>query len=182
MIKINLLPVRAAKKKETALQQLTILAICLLAVFGVAFAVYTVALAKISATNGAITRSEQELSQLKSKIGEIDNLKKLQADVQKKLDVLEHLRKEKIGPASRLAKLSEMTPDKLWLTGYTEANGNVRISGISYNEEMIATLLNSLQSSEYYGNVELVVSQQVDISGVKLKGFEITCNLKNYSK
>lgn len=182
MIRINLLPVRAAKKKESAKQQLSILVFCMLLVVGVGLAVYTVMLAKISATKDAIERSELELRQLKTKIGEIDNLKKLQADVKKKLDVLDQLRKEKTGPASRLAKLSDITPDKLWLTGYSETSGKVKIDGLAYNEDLIATFLRNLQDSGHYTGVELGVSEQKDIAGVRLKRFEVSCNLKSFAK
>ena len=81
MIRINLLPFRASKKKETAVQQLTIMIVALVVVLAAAAAVYFVTLGKISTTKKEITRSEEELANLKKKIGEIDNLKKLQAEV-----------------------------------------------------------------------------------------------------
>ena len=80
-----------------------------------------ITLGKISTTKSEITKSEAELANLKKKIGEIDNLKKLQAEVQKKLDILNQLRKEKTGPAIRLARMSDIVPEKMWLTRYQES-------------------------------------------------------------
>src|SRR5512136_1020414 len=118
MIKINLLPVRAAKKKETAKQQLTIYFASVLGFLAVAVAFYVFLQAKISSTREEITRSENKIEELKVKIGKINDLKKLKDEVRKKLDVLTLLRKGKVGPVHRLATLSEAAPDRLWLTKY----------------------------------------------------------------
>ncbi len=177
MTRINLLPIRATKKKETAKQQLTILVVVIAAVVVAGLAFYSVTLAKVSGTKAEIARSEAELQQLKVKIGEIDNIKKLQDEVKKKLDILNKLRKEKSGPAIRLAKLSDVTPDKLWLTNYAEKDGKVTISGLAYNEDLIAAFLRNLQGSGLFSSVELVVSEQKEEGGVKIKKFDVTCNI-----
>jgi len=177
MIKINLLPFRVSRKKETATQQLIIMG-ALLAVTLVAIGlVYTVTLGKIRTAKAEITRSEEELALLKKKIGEIDNLKKLQAEVQKKLDILNQLRKEKTGPAIRLARLSDIVSEKMWLTRYVESGTSVSISGLAYSEELIADFMNKIQSSPEFTNVELQVSEQQEVGGVKLKKFDLTCVL-----
>lgn len=182
MIKINLLPVRATKKKESAKQQLLIFIVTLVAFLAVAMAVYSVTLIRIKSAKNDIEKSDQEIQRLKKVIGEIDNIKKLKEEVKKKLDVLNRLRKEKTGPAIRLAKLSEATPEKLWLTKYVESGTNISIAGIAFNEELIAAFLRNLQSSGEFANVELQVSEQVELSGVKAKKFDISCSLQAAKK
>jgi len=182
MIKINLLPVRAAKKKETAKQQLMIFIFALIVFVGVAFLVYSYELIKIRTITQDNERSTKEIQRLKTIIGEIDNIKKLQDEVKKKLDILNRLRKEKTGPAIRLAKLSDATPEKVWLTKYVENGVNVAISGTAFNEDLIAAFMRNLQTSDAYANVELLVSEQVDSGGVKAKKFEISCILNPSKK
>jgi len=182
MIKINLLPLRASKKKESTRQLVSILVISLAGVLVVGLSLYFVTIAKISATTDEIAKSEQEIQQLKAKIGQIDNIKKLQAEVKKKLDILTQLRKEKTGPASRLARLSEAVPDKLWLVKYTENLGTVSISGFSVNEEIIATFMRNLQAAEDFDKIELQVSEQAEVAGIKVKRFDITFNIKSIKK
>lgn len=179
MIRINLLPYRASRKKESANQQLMIMGAVLLIALAIVGVVYYVTLDKISTAKQEIARSEEELANLKKKIGEIDKLKKLQADVQRKLDILNQLRKEKTGPANRLARMSDIVPAKMWLTRYQESGLNVSISGLAYNEELIAEFMRNVQSSQEFGNVELLVSEQQEISGVKLKKFDLTCVIKS---
>jgi len=182
MIKINLLPVRATKKKETAKQQLVIFGFSLAAFLVLATAVYSIELVKIKSAKDDIETSTKEIQRLKTVIGEIDNIKKLQDEVKKKLDVLNRLRQEKTGPAIRLAKLSDATPERLWLTKYTESSGNVSISGVAFNEELIAAFLRNLQATDEFINVELQVSEQLELSGVKAKKFDIACALKATKK
>jgi type IV pilus assembly protein PilN len=180
MIKINLLPVRAAKKKESARQQISILLLAVTAVLVIAFGIYSLTLAKIITAKGEIRKSEQEIKQLKEKIGEIDNLKKVQAEVKKKLDILNQLRRDKTGPATRLAKLSDAVPEKLWLTKYTESGGKISLGGVAFNEELIAEFMRNLQASNEFTNVELLVSEQFETGGMKAKKFEISCTMKSH--
>jgi type IV pilus assembly protein PilN len=178
MIKINLLPVRATKKKETAKQQLSIFLLTVIAVLLIALGIYSITLAKISAAKDEISKSEQEIKRLKEKIGEIDNIKKFQAEVKKKLDILNQLRTNKTGPATRLAKLSDAVPEKLWLTKYAESGEKVSLAGVAFNEEIIAAFMRNLQASGEFTTVELLVSEQTEMSSMKVKKFDISCALK----
>lgn len=178
MIKINLLPVRAAKKKETAVQQITIFCVSIALVLLVIGALYAVKLGQISSAKNDITASNNKITELKIRIGKLEELKTLKEQVKKKLDVLAQLRKNKTGPAQRLATLSDITPDQLWLTVYSEAGESVKISGIAYSEDLIAQFMRSIQSSNDFTGVELIVSEQKDIAGTKVKAFELSCKLK----
>jgi type IV pilus assembly protein PilN len=173
-----LLPVRAAKRKETARQQIIIslgtIAILLL----LTFLVYSYLLVKISSTKEEITRSEQEIVELKAKIDKIKDIEKLKADVQKKLDVLSRLRKEKTGPVQRLQTLSQSVQEKLWLTSYSESGSQITITGIAFNEELIASFMKSIEASTDFEKVELIVSEQAEIAGMKLKKFELKFSIE----
>ena len=178
MIKINLLPIRASKKKETIRQQLSILILCVVGVLIVGVCLYGLLLTKIATAKTQIEGSENELKSLKAKIGTIDNIKKLQADVKKKLDVLNQLRHAKSGPAARLAALSDAVPEKLWLTKYSESGTSVAVSGFALSEDLIALFMRNLQASGAFTNVELQVSEQTESAGVKAKRFDLAFQIK----
>jgi len=179
MIKINLLPVRAARKKETAIQQVSIFSFSIALVALVVVALFGLKLGQISSAKNDITAANIKINELKAKIGKLEELKKFKEQVKKKLDILAQLRKNKTGPAQRLATLSEITPDKLWLTAYVESNDNIKLSGVAYTEDLIAQFMRSVQASNDYTGVELVVSEQKEISGTKLKSFELAFKLKS---
>jgi type IV pilus assembly protein PilN len=178
MIKINLLPVRAAKKKETAIQQISVFCVSLLVVLVVIAALYGLKLGQISSAKDDISAANNKINELKAKIGKLEELKKFKEQVKKKLDVLAQLRKNKTGPAQRLATLSDITPDKLWLTSYAESGDNVKLNGIALTEDLIAQFMRNIQSSSDYSGVELLVSEQRDYSGTKVKAFELSFKLK----
>ena len=177
MIKINLLLVRGAKKKETIKQQITILVFVLVVSVVVMGGIYLYLVGLIKSTKTEIVQAETEIQQLKAKIGQIENLKKLEDEVRKKLDVLNQLRVGKTGPVKRLAALSDTVPDKLWLTRYNESGDSITISGIAYTEELIADFMRNLEGSHQFFQVELQVSEQIVVSGVKAKRFDLSCKL-----
>jgi type IV pilus assembly protein PilN len=178
MVKINLLPVRTNKKKETVKQQILVFVLAVAGCIVACVVLYSVTLAKISTTKQEILKSEKKISDLKVKIGEIDNIKKLQDDVRRKLDVLNQLRKNKTGPARRLANICDSVPEKVWLTKYIESSTTTSIAGIAYNEELIADLMRNLMATGDFDAVELQVSEQHEVVGVKAKKFELLCLLK----
>lgn len=182
MVRINLLPVRTSRKKETAKQQIAILLVSVLVILGLGLGLFGYAQAKIKAAKNDISGAESELKRLKGKIGELENIKKLKDEVTKKLDVLTQLRKEKTGPVRRLATLSDATPERLWLTKYSESGASVSIGGIAVDEDLIAAFMRNLQQTDDYTNVELIVSEQTEIGGVKAKRFELTCVIKALKK
>jgi type IV pilus assembly protein PilN len=179
MIKINLLPVRAAKKKETAIQQLVIAGIVVVVIAAIATIFYVVKRVQISTARDDISFSNKRIKELDTKIGKLNVLKTLKEQVNKKLDVLSQLRKNKTGPAQRLASLSDLTPDQLWLTNYSESGQDVKISGIAFTEELIAQFMKALEASKDFMAVELVVSEQTMAAETKLKKFDITMKLES---
>jgi type IV pilus assembly protein PilN len=182
MIKINLLPVRATKKKETAIQQLIIAGIVVVAIALVVISLYIVKRVQVAAAKDDIASANNKISELKTKIGKLEELKTLKEQVKKKLDVLSQLRKNKTGPAQRLATLSDLTPDQLWLTNYSETGAEVKISGIASSEELIAQYMKALEGAVDFMAVELVVSEQTVVAGTKLKKFDMLMKLESVAQ
>jgi type IV pilus assembly protein PilN len=182
MIKINLLPVRAAKKKESAIQQFVIVGIVIGVIAVIIASAYFVKCAQISTAKDDITSANNRITELKKKIGKLEELKALKDQVKKKLDVLSQLRKNKTGPAQRLASLSDLTPDQLWLTNYSEQGGDVKVSGVALTEDLIAQFMKAMEASSDFMNVELLVSEQTDISGTKAKKFDLSMKLESMSQ
>ncbi|MEI6826201.1 MAG: PilN domain-containing protein [Desulfuromonadales bacterium] len=178
MIKINLLPLRASRKKETAIQQLVIAGFVVVVIALIVTSLYVVKRIQVATATEDITSANNKITELKAKIGKLEELKNLKEQVRKKLDVLAQLRKNKTGPAQRLATLSDLTPEQLWLTNYSESGQEVRISGIALNEDIIAQFMKSLEASNDFMAVELVVSEQTVVADTKLKKFDITMKLE----
>lgn len=178
MIKINLLPVRAAKKKETLRQQISIAIMSLVAVLIVIGYADIGIRGKVSDVTAKIEAANAELIKTKAIIGEVSKFKEAKKAVEDKLGVLETLRKGKVGPVKMLDELSSLTPEFLWLNGYKEKDGKISLDGNSIGNEVIAQFMTALEKSENFKEVELVETSQVEQAGLKLKKFTLTMKLK----
>lgn len=179
MIRINLLPVRAAQKKEALRGQIAILVLSLVGTLVACGAVYAAMAMQIGAAREDKAAKETELLQLRAAIGEVDKFKKLQKDLQEKLGILDKLKQGKTGPVRLLDSLSNALPEKLWLTSFKETGGAVTIAGLGMNEETVATFMRNLEDSPSFRNVELTVTEQAEQGdGPRLQKFELSCQVE----
>lgn len=179
MIRINLLPVRAAQKKERLRGQIIILVLSLLLVGIACGAAYLHIGMKIDAANAEIATKNQQISALRKQIGEVGRFKKLQEELRGKLEILETLKKARSGPARYLDELNRIIPDKLWLTEFSESAGNIKVKGVALSEQTVAEFMRSLGMSRYFSNVNLVQTAQSTQQGLKLQSFQLDFKL-NY--
>jgi type IV pilus assembly protein PilN len=173
MILINLLPVKAAQKKEKLRSQLVVLLASVLIASAGCAVVYLSLVNKVEAAREENVQRQNEINQLKKKIGEVDRFKKMKEELQGKLDILAKLKEGQSGPVHLLDELSGKLPEKLWINSFKSSAGAVSISGVGLNEETVAQFLRDLETSPYYMNVELQVIEQVTQGGLKLHKFDI---------
>jgi type IV pilus assembly protein PilN len=174
MIRINLLPVKAAQKKERLRGQMIVAASSLVATGVACGVVYAALLGNIRSQQAEIADKEAEISRLKKDIGEVGHFKNLQKELQGKLDVLAQLKAARSGPVKLIDELSRALPEKVWLTSFKESGGSISISGVGLNEEVVAEFLRNLEISPQYKQVELSVVEQMTQDGQKLHKFDIT--------
>ena len=175
MIRINLLPVKAAQKKEMLKGQLMVVALVLVVALGVCGVAYTQIIGKVDDMQKQIDRKKSEIAQLQKVIKEVKDFEKRQKDLRAKLDVLEQLKNARVGPVYLLDELYKALPEKLWLTKFKEGSGNAQISGIGVSEETVALFMRNLEASEFYEGVELKVTKQKVQDKIKFHEFDLTC-------
>lgn len=181
MIKINLLPVRAAQKKEKLREQIVVAVVILVVTLLGCAAAFTTIMTKTMQKQADIVKQEQEIANLEKIIGEVGRVKKLQEELQGKLDVLDRLKQNKSGPVHLLDELSKALPEKLWIESFKETSGKVDLNGIGLNEETVALFLKQLDESPYFRNVELQVIEQTSAQGIKLHKFTVVCQVEGSS-
>lgn len=179
MIHINLLPVKAAQKKERLKGQLfAALAVIVVTVVLCAMA-YLQMLRWVSAAKDSVSQKKQEIARLDKTIEEVKEFEKRQADLRGKLDVLDKLEKSRSGPVLLLDELYRAMPEQIWLTSLKEGAGKVVISGVSMNEEAVAVFMHNLEMSNQFANIVLKEIMLVTSEGAKSHKFEINCALEN---
>jgi type IV pilus assembly protein PilN len=177
MIRVNLLPVRAARKKENIRRQVSIF---FLTVFFVLCAMGYMAFslsARVSGLNESIEDGTQELQELDAIIRQVkeieDNLRRLEA----KMDIIQTLDANRTGSVRIMDSLASLlVAQKMWLTSLTETGGRITFNGVAVDNKTIADFMKRLEGSTYFDDVNLVSSRQVEMDqGRKFKGFSITC-------
>jgi type IV pilus assembly protein PilN len=182
MIRINLLPVREAQKRAKLFTQMAVALVALAVVVVGCFGLYVFKATQIAKKKTQIELAQTEINQLKKAIGEVANFENKQKELQGKLDVLIELKDKKNGPVHLLDELVKVLPDKLWIESFKESGGNISIEGVGLNEETVAVFMKDLESSPYYKDVELKVTQQTKKKELKLQKFSLACKSESPSK
>jgi len=155
MIRINLLPLKAAQKRERLRNHLAAFVVSILLTLSLCAGAYVYVAGKVSNQRARVEGLNKEIASLKATIGAVGKFKSLQKELQSKLKILDDLRSAKTGPVRLLDELSLSLPAKLWLESFEEKGGSVNISGVAVDEETVADFMKRLDRSSYYKNVEL---------------------------
>jgi type IV pilus assembly protein PilN len=144
MIRINLLPVRVAKKREMGKQILVLFAIVLVGAVVGNYMWYSDRKAEFDQNASGIRQVQTKIEELKKVIGEVDKINDRKAEVEKKLGVLENLRKGRSGPVKMMDAMAIAVPKKLWLKGFVEDKGTMKITGSAVSHDEVAEFMSNL--------------------------------------
>jgi type IV pilus assembly protein PilN len=178
MIRINLLPFRAARKRENIRQQISVyIGIVVLTLLLIGF----LSLQKISQASDKKAEEESLKSEIVSYQKELDELKAVEKktkEVNLKLDVIKELEKGKTGPVLLLADVADSVPKgKLWLRSYSEKKGSLSLVGTAMDNETVALFMSNLEKTQQITTVDLESAEQRDIPqySLKVSDFVLKC-------
>jgi type IV pilus assembly protein PilN len=149
MIRINLLPFRAARKRENVKRQIWIYGVtvcCALVIIGGLFYKFSKDLSKLKDNESSL---KKELAGYQKELDEIKNLEKMIQQINDKLNVIKELEKGKTGPVLLLSDVADAVPkDKLWLTSLSEKGGKLALSGTAMDNETVSLFMRNLENTE----------------------------------
>jgi type IV pilus assembly protein PilN len=182
MIRINLLPFRAARKKENIRRQVSIYflsVIFLFALMGYLFFYLS------STLNGLRTRQNElnaELKKYEQVLRTIADLEKKIKEIKAKLAVIKDLEISKTGPVHLLEEISKAVPkEKLWLTSLKESKGSLELKGTAMDNETVALFMTNLENSDYIQAVELQSTRMRNFPEYKLNVSDFVLECKTYA-
>ncbi len=173
MIKINLLPVREARRKAEIQQQGVLAAGTLVATIVLCAMFHLVLGLRVADARSRVAAMDKQIEQFKPQLAQVDEFRKQKAEVEKKLEVIRRLDKSRSGPVHVLDELAAHSPQRLWITELAAAKGSVTLEGMSLDNEGIAQFLTALNDSDYFDRVELEETELSEKSGLKLNSFKI---------
>lgn len=176
MIRINLLPYRAARSKENIRKQIS--------VFLLSFVLFIVVLGVF---NGYLSSQKNKLSDnldhLKKEVAiyeekarQVEEIKKKLDTLNKQIEVVNQLKSYRETPPKLLAKITEMVvPGRMQLTRLTSDDASLVLEGVALDNETVAVFMLRLERSALFPEVSLTSSKQINIYNVDMKQFNVKC-------
>jgi type IV pilus assembly protein PilN len=180
MIRINLLPLEDRKSSRSIkLPSLSganfIWPVVIVALFAAAlFAVSTLQAKKIKELDAKIEVAKAESARLAPELEKIRKLTREREEVNKRLNIIASLDRERYLRVKMLNDISEELPANCWLTSIQESGGmKVNLDGITFSNYIIADLMNNLEKSDQFGTVSLLMAQEGSIMDYNVIKFSL---------
>lgn len=185
MIHINLLPFRAARKKENIRRQVSIFLLSLIFIL-LALMLYHIRLNRqIGTLNSQIKTTKKQLAGYQKISKEIDGIKHKLKILNDKLKIINQLELNRKEPIRLLDKMTTAVVHKrMWFTSFGSRNQAVNIKGIALDEKTVADFMTGLEKTALFASVNLKNVQKHLIPGrnIILKKFEISCTKVSLAK
>ncbi|MEE9912175.1 MAG: PilN domain-containing protein [Deltaproteobacteria bacterium] len=179
MIKINLLPYREKAKKENLSRQITIIAGLFIIFILCLVLLQTYMVSEVRALEAKLKESNQLLTILNEKVGDLEKFKLKKAELELKLGVIGTLEENRLLPVKTLDDLSMLVPQKnIWLLKLTQSNDSLTIEGVGSDNIAAADFMKTIENFAPIKSVDLVSSKKTDISGITLQRFIFSCKMK----
>jgi type IV pilus assembly protein PilN len=183
MIKINLLPVKAAKRRADGQRQLLVGAIAVTTTIVALIFVHTATVNRIESEKAENKRLEAAIAALKKEIGDYDIIKAQREELIKQRDAIKKLQANRSGPVWMMRELSDILtagkgptinkeayeeqlkrdpnagfnpnwePKRVWLLDYAERAQRVTVKGAAKSDEDVAEFLKRLKQSAFFSDV-----------------------------
>jgi len=183
MIRINLLPYRAARSKENIRKQISIflLSFALLLVVLIVFNGYLIS--KRNNMTDRLDHLKKEVAIYKKKAKKVEEIKRKLNTLNKQIEVVKQLKAGRDKPPKLMAAMTEtIITGRMQLTRLKSNAKRVALNGVALDNETIAVFMIRLERSGLFSDVILKSSKQVRKSGIKLKKFNIVCKKKQPKK
>ena len=174
MIRINLLPYRAARRQNQILQHI---AVFLVVVSVAAAGIFIADLFKTS----ELTSLEDEFSELKAqndilriKIGKIKDFDKLREDVERKLELVDQLQQGRFYSLLTLSGLADLIPENVWLSEIKDSNGKLSIRGMGESNKAVANFMRALDESDQFSDIRLQTITRNNAGNVPVRSFSLS--------
>jgi type IV pilus assembly protein PilN len=177
MIRINLLPYRAVRKKENIRFQVNVFIGSIVLVGLLLFLSISMLNGRIESLNSEIKSTKEQVAKYQQINKEIDEIKKNLALLEKKIEVIGSLEKDRTAPVRNLDSLyTQLVEKRMWYTLIEEKGSNVKISGIALDNQTVADYMTRIEKSDRFNNVKLAAVKHYKMQGnddIHLKQFDI---------
>ena len=186
MIRINLLPFRANRRKENIRKQISIFFLGIILTTLIMLAYSIILGNKIEKLDVKLVKAKEDLKIYEQKAKEVDEMIKQLELLKMKMDVISNLEKNRKMPLEILDEMSgSIIQNRMWLTEMT-AGRTVELKGFAMDNQTVAEFMKNLEKSKFYTavNLKTIKQQALDkkkatASSMDLRFFEVICEKKS---
>jgi type IV pilus assembly protein PilN len=156
MIRINLLPFRATRKKENIRRQVSIFLLSLAFMLIILFYFNFSLSSKIGNMNTKIKDTQNELEKYTKINKEIAEIKKKLDNLKKKMAVMDTLEANRFAPIRLMDTMTQVVVAKrMWFTNLQSKDQKVNITGVAMDNTTVADFMVRLENSGLFKEVDL---------------------------
>ncbi|MFP4159918.1 MAG: PilN domain-containing protein [Desulfobacterales bacterium] len=178
MIRINLLPFRAARTKENIRRQVSVFILSMILLLLILLGVNRYLGGQVDDKEDRLAGIEKDIERYEEKADEVDKLRKKLEELEKKIDIVDDLKASRDNPPLLLAEITErVVPERMQLKKMSYNGSNLALEGIAMDNETIAVFMKRLERSGKVSDVRLTNARQTTEYDIELKSFDIKCTL-----
>jgi len=185
MIKINLLPFRAARKKENVRRQISIYFLMVVLVLVVTGYYFLKLNRDISRLETVKAQKKKELTTYAQTTKKIRALRVKINEIKGKLKVIQDLEQKKTGPVLLLDEIATAVPkDRVWLSSLSEKEGILTLKGTARDNNTVAEFMTNLKKQKHINLVDLKSAKLRELrkQEMNVTDFELTCQTYAYKE
>jgi type IV pilus assembly protein PilN len=114
-------------------------------------------------------------AELEKVLLELEQIEATKKELDSKIKIISDLKLKQKDAVLMMDKMSRSLPEWVWLTDLTINNGAVAISGKALSNNLIADLVNNLQNSNLFTNVQLISTNRKKEAGIDIFEFRVSC-------
>lgn len=181
MIRINLLPIKQIKEREQTRKEVIIFSVSFVALLMGLMLIGLMQSQKITGLQEQITQLEAKKKSYASIIREIEQLKKMKTELERKIGVIATLQKGAKLTVRVLDEIANRTPsNRVWLNSLSHSGASLKIAGIALDNETVAQYMKSIKESPFFADADpdLSGTTQTNVSGKNLSSFSLAIDVK----
>lgn len=133
--------------------------------------------ARLNGKSTVLQQLQAKNEQAKGAVEEITRFKADQARLQKQIDTLEGLQRERLLEVKILDNLQKDIPEKVWLERIEFKDFNLFINGLAVTGQDLTTFYESLSRSVFLEEVQLVKEAEQMLDKAIIRKFDINCKI-----
>ncbi len=177
MIRINLLPHRAEKRKA---QQIQFIAFSVISVILGAMIVGFVHVAIMAQIDNQERRNEylnKEIAILDKQIDEIKKLREQTKSLLARKTVVENLQSTRADVVHLMDQMLRILPDGVYLKSLKQTGNKISLAGFAQSNARVSTLMRAIDDSPWLDTPTLIEIHAVNVGAVRQNEFTLTFNL-----